>query len=739
MKRITFFMLSLCIALMSFAGAAVKVQGVPRTDVKRAVVKDAGSAQIDMNKIQRWIGSGSNSAALAIEWNDGSEFKIYVWGYKWDGTKSGADMLNEVAAADPSFYLLRIDGTAYGSAFGGFGFDANGDGNIALMKDGKECAVTDGAYVTSDYDFDDYTAKDPADYWNSGWYTGYWSYWTADNVGGSLSYSSVGATGRTLSNNCIDGWTFQSFSGGASGSMAGEIVYLPELKKAASYTNGVFVLNEDWYGHNNSTINFLSSEGEWTYRVIQKENPGIELGCTAQYGTIYGDKFFIMAKQDKDPGASIQGARLTVCDAKTMKVIKQFANISTDANGKSNADGRGFLGVDEHKAYIGTSNGIFVFDIDNLEIKGQIEGSSNPNTDSYGSLYYGQIGNMVRVNDRVYAVHQQNGLLVIDPNTDKVISTVAAPENWGFGSVVLSKDGNLWLSLASTDGMGTADNRLMKLDPATGETSFINLPAGIYGPGNSWYAWTPDCFCASAQNNVLYWNGGESSWFSNTTIYKYDIDTNKASVYLDYSKDKAGWQIYGCSFRVDPVTDNAYISLYKDFGAQDYVFRKYDNKGVMLAEYPMIKSYWFPSLPIFPDNEAPVVTPIAESVNAESTIDLAGLATDADNMDAAIVKTIVSISDTDVIDAEMLNGNLVVTPKKDGTSKVTIKVNSNGKLAECEVTVTVSGYVGVDNINAEGATEVARYTIEGRLLTAPERGINIIRMSDGTVKKVIVK
>ena len=71
------------------------------------------------------------------------------------------------------------------------------------------------------------------------------------------------------------------------------------------YTNGVFFLNEDWYGHQNSTINFLSDEGEWTYRVFQKTNPGKELGCTSQFGTIYNGKFYIVSKQERDPGASI--------------------------------------------------------------------------------------------------------------------------------------------------------------------------------------------------------------------------------------------------------------------------------------------------------------------------------------------------------------------------------------------------------------------------------------------------
>ena len=40
---------------------------------------------------------------------------------------------------------------------------------------------------------------------------------------------------------------------------------------------------------------------------------------------------------------------------------------------------------------------------------------------------------------------------------------------------------------------------------------------------------------------------------------------------------------------------------------------------------------------------------------------------------------------------------------------------------------------------ATAAHEVARYSVDGRQLTAPQPGLNIIKMSDGTSKKVWVK
>lgn len=527
----------------------------------------------------------------------------------------------------------------------------------------------------------------------------------------------------------------------ATHSGACQLVY-DEAQPLVDYTKGTFIVNEDWYGHQNSTVNFLTDEGEWIYRVVQKENPGVELGCTNQYGTIYGDKFYFIAKQAKDPGASITGGRITVCDAKTMKVLKQIENIAVDDKGKSVADGRGFLGVDEHKGYVGTSNGIYILDLDKLEITGSVSGTGNDSDDPYQQLYGGQIGNMVRVNDRVFAVHQKNGLLVINPATDEVEQAVEAPEGWGFGSVVLSKDGNLWLSLAASSGSGQADTCIVRLNPATLEQSIIECPDGIFGPANSWYAWTPDCFCASKQNNVLYWNGGNSSWFSGKTIYKYDIDSNTFSTFIDYNNDPDGWQIYGCSFRVNPVTDEAIVSLYKGYGDPTYVVRKYNNEGNQTAEYSMISNYWFPSLPVFPDNEAPVVadiSPVSITTEDSTTVSLKDVATDADNMDAAIVKIVKKVSDEKVLKAEMADGDLVITPFKAGKADITIQINSNGKLAETVVSVEISEATDIDAVEGAKAEEVGRYTLDGKMLNAPQRGINIIRMSDGTIKKVIVR
>ncbi|MEG0701110.1 MAG: DUF5074 domain-containing protein [Muribaculaceae bacterium] len=433
---------------------------------------------------------------------------------------------------------------------------------------------------------------------------------------------------------------------------------------AVNYDDGVFFVNEDWYGHNNSTINFLSANGTWNYRVFQNENPGQELGASSPYGTVYGDKLYIISKQDKDPNAEICGSRMAVCDAKTLKVIKAFTNLG------GGGDGRSFIGVNSHKGYIATSNGIWIYDIDKMEIGRMIEGTGT----TTAGLYTNQVGSMLRVGDHVFAVHQSKGIFVINPYNDEVEKTFAG----FYGSIVMSKDGGVWASVASKSG--TAADKIVKIDSYTLALNEYDLPKG-YSIPNSWYAWTADGFCASKQENKLYWknNGG---WFSSKKIYSYDIATNTVDVVIDLAASE--WGIYGAGFRINPITDEIYCSMYKSFDSQDYEVMRISNKGKILQEYPMSQNYWFPAMPVFPDNYAPEISSEFTDIliNEETLINLDDKVSDKDNLDAAIIKTIVNNDNVAVVNAKILNNILVLTPTSiSGNANITIEFNSNGKIA----------------------------------------------------------
>ena len=406
------------------------------------------------------------------------------------------------------------------------------------------------------------------------------------------------------------------------------LLLIPLLAKAETdYTEGIIWVNEDWYGHQNSTLNYLKPDDPdgdfWKYRIIQTENPGMELGCTNQYGALWNDRLYLIAKQDKDPGASIVGGRITVADAKTMKILHQQSLI--DPSG-AQCDGRGFVGVDENKGYVSTSNGVWIFDLSDYTIKGQVEGTANPSaggnndkpiTDPTGSLYSGQSGMMVAVAGKIFVAHQQYGLLVVDPETDKVVETISmdiVSDGAGIGSVVKSKDGFLWLSVArNRQGNGAASNHIVRVDPATLDYEVIDIADGMYPPANSWYAWTSDAFVASSVQNCLYWKGGPNQWFTGTKIYKFDCDTRIQSLFIDLEEEGANWKLYGCAMGVDPVSDELYMALYHEFGTPTYITRRYSPDGEKIRDYEMIMNYWFPSLPIFPKSQTSGDSGIIES------------------------------------------------------------------------------------------------------------------------------
>lgn len=713
MKKIfTSIVLALCISVSVLAQTTtINVQGQQRkvnatvaARIQKAA-KAVASTGIDFSKIERWAGEGDCKAALAIKWADGqNDGKTLVWGYRWKSTetKTGEDLIRAVAKADPALYMMATQ-ESWGFYIGAFGYDADGDRHVTLTTMTDEIYPRNGVFdiPSSEFETTASTEYGDGDAWNSpSGYTDYWGYYTAEKASDAIVYSNVGTSGRNLTDGCVDAYVFISSS--SENVYDGNLEYLPAT---VDYTKGVYMVNEDWTGHRNSTVNFLSKDGTFVYDHVEN------LGVTACYGTFFGNRFYAISKQDGGYG------RISVCDANSTRVIKQIKDI----NGKE--DGCSFCGVDEHKAYVSTSKGIYTLNLDELTVGAAVKNANG------GNANLGLCGNMVRLGDYVYATEYGKSLRIIDCNTDRIAATITAKVY----SITMSKDGQLWVS---------TDKGISRVNTETNKLETISLPEGINVPANTNGAWCPDGLCASMQNNVIYWT---SVTWNILKVFKYDIDNNEFAKVVDLTNDADKWKMYSASnLRVDPVTDNLYVSLFKAYGSQDYAVRIYDNNGTQLNEYELTqKNYWFPGMFVFPDVEDPIagkMDAVTVEENKEVKVDLATVCSDADNFQAAIIKTIKDVSKENIATATVKDGKLVVKGLKEGSTVVTLNFCSNGISTKTTVRFFVTKATGItDTQTSADVREIARFTIDGKRINQPQRGINIVKYSDGTVKKVIVK
>ncbi len=487
----------------------------------------------------------------------------------------------------------------------------------------------------------------------------------------------------------------------------------------ASYTSGVFILNEDWYGHNNSSLNHLSNTGEFSYRIVQAANEApASLGCTSQFGAIYGDRFYFVSKQSQDPGetSARQGARLVVADATTLKIIYSIDTLFA-INGKYAADGRGFVGVDESKGYIGSSNGIFVLDFVAGKITKRIAGTENPlitgkeqSTDGQGALYRNQIGMMLRTHDYVFAIQQDAGIHVIDPVADTIITTIRGC----FSTMVQSKDGRIWAARntnteAQTYPYGSSacelwqGNELLAINPATLTTTAYDLRK-LSGNEDliveqTWYAWTAGSLTASTRENALFFGFTDNIWdWYNGRVHIYRFDIDKQTVTEIYTTTDLGdYYLYNSGMvRVSPLTGSIYFGCYKTaVSNNEWIFGQITPTGRLVRTYTPIKHYWYPALFVFPDQYAPTVSDFAPqtlSVGQTVAVPLGAMATDKDNLSAAITKRVLSVSNPAALTAKVMRDTLWLTALVEKTSPVSVVVrfNSNGKTVDKTLTATVS-------------------------------------------------
>lgn len=425
-----------------------------------------------------------------------------------------------------------------------------------------------------------------------------------------------------------------------------------------NYEDGVFIVNEDWFGHDDGTVNFFTNEGDFVYRAYRNENPGETLGTTTQFATTFGDHIFFMSKQ---------GNRLVVANRQTLLKEAVFTEIG--------GDGRAFAGVNENKAYVGTSNGIRLFDLTNLSLGDFIPG------------FTGETGGMLQAENYVFII---NGNQVHILENDEIIESVSGSS---FAGITRSMDGNVWVG---------AGNQLLRISPYTLENEFIDLPNGMTISGSNG-AWNAGSLCASNTENSLFWSEA-GGWGSSNMIYKYEIG-NISSLNGVFYTLPDDWVTYGAGLRVHPVDNEIYITAKKDGWGDN---SKYNKLFVVNTETANLETsaeleeyFWFPAMPLMADKYAPELTDeisLQAGMNsANIQIELLDYITDIDNLEEAIEFKITQLSNQDIINAEINDHELDITFLQDAFGNVTIELQaiSNGKILSFEANVLVNSTVGV--------------------------------------------
>lgn len=230
----------------------------------------AAAYVIEWDRIKYWTGEGENRAALVLQFkteegrtNPGA----IVWGYRWRSGQnpSGEQMLTDIASNSKDLGILKQFTGIYGSTFDGAGYapdarlllgtlsydfeSAAQDGRISFgfyepnttmsqtsapgveAEDMVAEAIADArltgviehplnqktfGYPAYDYDWwqlDKAGLKNPDYYWNSGWYRGYWSYWTGTGELDELGYSGLGMTSVKLQDGDINAWKYLPIDG----------------------------------------------------------------------------------------------------------------------------------------------------------------------------------------------------------------------------------------------------------------------------------------------------------------------------------------------------------------------------------------------------------------------------------------------------------------------------------------------------------------------------------------------
>jgi hypothetical protein len=153
---------------------------------------------ISLDDIQLWTGSGTNRAALVIEWNSPELFnqttvsapvanKTLVWGYRFNGQATGTQMFTAILASDPKLYAVAEE--SFGTFIVSIGYNLSGNGNIGITDGTSTNYFINGYLTNATVDVDAAAPLNSGDLFWSGYFGPYWQVWTEAGDGGGYENS----------------------------------------------------------------------------------------------------------------------------------------------------------------------------------------------------------------------------------------------------------------------------------------------------------------------------------------------------------------------------------------------------------------------------------------------------------------------------------------------------------------------------------------------------------------------
>jgi hypothetical protein len=166
--------------------------------------------------IRYWVGTGPNTSALVVQWNDGLNPVSMAWGYRWDGEANGVDMLLAVAGTtiirEPEggdvIEVLTGADSALEITVERYGW---GDAIVAIVYQGMAQMRTQADWGSGYWEYSIFAGEVDYSTWNGSSFDGPFTY----SASGSSAYdqvawwsSQVGAADRLLVNGSWDSYSF---------------------------------------------------------------------------------------------------------------------------------------------------------------------------------------------------------------------------------------------------------------------------------------------------------------------------------------------------------------------------------------------------------------------------------------------------------------------------------------------------------------------------------------------------